>query len=70
MTIRRNPNQGNQDARAAFVDQAAAAPTARVHCFIPAELHHRFKVMALDERTTVTDLVVEAMENLLAGRQS
>ena len=69
MTIRRNPNLGNQKARDSFVDKAAAEDTTRLHCFIPSELHHQFKVMALEGRNHMTALVVEAMQNFVAERQ-
>ena len=70
MTIRRNPNRGNQEARNTFVDQAAAEDSTRLHCFIPSELHYQIKVMALEGRTNMTALVVEALENFVAERQS
>ena len=68
MTIRSNPNRGNQGERDAFIDQAAAADTTRLHCFIPADLHHELKVMALEGRTNMTALVIEALENYV-GKQ-
>ena len=69
MTIRRNPNRGNQQARDAFVDQATSDDTTRLHCFIPSELHYQLKVMALEGRTNMTALVVEALENFVAKRR-
>ena len=69
MTIRRNPNRGSQQARDTFVDQAAAADTERLHCFIPSELHYQLKVLALEGRTTVTALVVEALQGFVAERR-
>ena len=68
MTIRRNPNQGNQEEREAFIEQAAA-DTTRLHCFIPTELHHQLKVMALEERSNMTALVIEALENYVSERR-
>ena len=68
MTIRSNPNRGNQAARDVFVDQVAAEDTTRLHCFIPSDLHHRIKLMAVDERTNMTALVVEALQGLVAER--
>ena len=68
MTIRSNPNRGNQAARDVFVDQVAAEDTTRLHCFIPSDLHHRIKLMAVDERTNMTALVVEALQGLVADR--
>ena len=69
MTIRRNPNRGNQQAREAFVEQASADDTTRLHCFIPSELHHQFKLMALEGRTNMTALVIKALENYVAQQQ-
>ena len=69
MTIRRNPNQGNQEEREAFIEQAAA-DTTRLHCFIPTELHHELKVMAVEGRTNMTALVIEALESYVAERRA
>ena len=69
MTIRSNPNRGNQLERDAFVDQAAALDTARLHCFIPSELHHQLKLMAVEGRTNMTALVVEALEQYVRERR-
>jgi hypothetical protein len=69
MAIRQNPNQGDQANRDSFVDQASAADTTRLHCWIPSGLHHRFKVLALEDRTTMAALVTEAMKNYLAERE-
>ena len=69
MTIRRNPNRGSQGEREAFIDQAASADTTRLHCFIPTDLHHELKIMAVEERTNMTALVIEALENYVAERR-
>ena len=69
MTIRSNPNRGNQVEREAFIDQAASADTTRLHCFIPTDLHHQLKVLALEGRTNMTALVVEALKNYVAERR-
>ena len=68
-TIRRNPNRGNQQARETFVDQASEEDRKRLHCFIPAGIHHQLKQMALDDDTDMTALVVEALENFVAERR-
>ena len=69
MRIRSNPNRGNQVERDAFIDQAASTDTTRLHCFIPTDLHHQLKVMALEGRTNMTALVVDALENYVAERR-
>jgi hypothetical protein len=70
MTIRRNPNRGNQEAREAFVNQAAAEDKTRLHCFIPSELHHQIKLMAVEGRTDMTALVIEALEQYVAQKRA
>ena len=70
MAIRSNPNRGNQGERDAFIDQAAAADTTRLHCFIPTDLHHELKVMALEDWSNMTALVVEALKNYVAERRA
>ena len=70
MTIRRNPNRGSAEARDAFVEQASADEKKRLHCFIPAGLHRQLKVMAFDQETDMTVLVVEALKAYVAQRQS
>ena len=69
MTIRRNPNQGNNQDKEAFIDQAAAPDTTRLHCFIPSDLHMELKLMAVRQGTNVTTLVTEALENYVAERR-
>ena len=69
MTIRRNPNRGDQQARDALVDNVTADDKKRLHCFIPAGLHHTLKLMALNGDTDMTVLVVEALENFVTERR-
>ena len=69
MTIRRNPNRGDQQQRDAFVDQATTEEKKRLHCFIPAGIHRTMKTMALEDDTDMTVLVVEALQNYIAHRQ-
>lgn len=69
MTIRRNPNQGNQEEKEAFIDQATTPETSRLHCNIPADLHMEFKMMAVRQGSNITTLVTAAMENYMAERR-
>ena len=69
MNIRRNPNRGDREARDAFVGQAAADDKKRLHCFIPAGIHRQLKLMAFEDDTDMTALVVEALQNYVAERQ-
>ena len=70
MTMRRNPNRGNQQARDAFIEQTAVADSERLHCFIPSDLHYQLKVMALEGRTSMTALVIEALQGYVAERRA
>ena len=66
----RTRGEGRGDSRAAFVKQAAAEETQQLHCMIPESLHIRFRVMAAQERTTVTALVIDAMTKYMDERSS
>ena len=68
MTLRRRESRSGQDRTAAFVDQAAAEETAQLHCEIPASLHRRLRILAIEENTTMKDLVVSAVEQLLGAK--
>ena len=68
MTLSRRESRSGQERTAAFVDQAAAEETAQLHCEIPASLHRRLRILAIEENTTMKDLVVSAVEHLLAAK--
>ena len=48
---------------------ATAEDTSKLQCWIPSELHHWLKVKALDGRTNMTALVIEALENYRRERE-
>ena len=68
MTLRRRESRGDQERTAAFVEQAAAGETAQLHCEIPAGLHRRLRILAIEENTTMKDLVVSAIGEFLSTR--
>ena len=68
MTMHRKTGRRQEERTAAFVDQAAAADTAQLHCVIPADLHQRLRVAAAYERANITTLVISALENYLETR--
>ena len=51
------------------MDQAATEEKKRLHCFVPAGIHRTMKLMALEDDTDMTVLVVEALQNYIAHRQ-
>ena len=68
MTMHRKTGRRQEDRTAAFVDQAAAADTAQLHCLMPADLHQRLRMVAAQERTNITTLVISALEGYLDTR--
>ena len=68
MTLSSRPKRRQEERTAAFVDQAAAVDTEQLHCLIPAVLHRRLRVTAAEDRTTITNLVVTAIEGYFAAR--
>ena len=68
MTLRGRPARSGDGRTPAFVEKAAAEDKEQIHCGIPASLHCRLRVLAAEERTTITRLEVEAVESHLEGR--
>ena len=67
MTLHSRPGRSQDERMAGFVEKAAAEDTEQLHCLIPASLHRRLRVMAAEDRTTITKLVVAAVEDYLGG---
>ena len=68
MTMRSRPNRRGESRAAAFVEQAVAEETTQLHCNIPDELHHRLRILAAQDRTTMTALVTEALRDYVESR--
>ena len=69
MSINSRPTRDDQQDRTDFVTRATEQDTAKLQCWIPSELHHWLKVNALDRRTNMTALVIEALENYRRERE-
>ena len=70
MTINSRPQRDDHQDRSAFLERATEQDTAKLQCWIPAELHHWLKVKAVDGRTNMTALVIEALLNYRRERES
>ena len=68
MTMHRRDRRRGESRTATFVEQAAAEETAQLHCLIPDELHHKLRMLAAEDRTTITALVTEALNDYVASR--
>ena len=68
MTMHSRSGERREARAAAFADQAAAVETAQLHCLIPEELHYRLRLLAVQERTSMTALVTAAIESYIADR--
>ena len=69
MSINSRPQRDDQQDRNGFLSRATAEDTAKLQCWIPSDLHHWLKVKALDRRTNMTALVIEALENYRRERE-
>ena len=69
MSINSRPQRDDQQDRSAFLDRATQQDTAKLQCWIPSELHHWLKVKAVDGRTNMTALVIEALDNYRRERE-
>ena len=68
MTMHSRPRRRGEGRTATFVEQAAAEEMAQLHCMIPDELHHKLRMLAAQERTTITALVTVALNDYVASR--
>ena len=68
MTINSRPPR-NEEEQSDFLNRAATEDTTKLQCWIPSELHHWLKIKAVDGRTNMTALVVEALENYRRERE-
>ena len=68
MTLHSRPSRRDQEQTEAFVKQAAASETVQLHCNIPSTMHRRLRIIAAEEDTTVTKLILGAVEGYLASR--
>ena len=67
MTLHSRPGRRRDVRSDAFLEQAAAEDMEQLHCQIPAGLHRRLRIRAAEEGTTMTRLVVAAIEGYLDG---
>ena len=69
MSLHSRPHRSREGQREAFVNQAAAEETVQLHCLIPSAMHRQLRILAAQEGTTVTSLVLTALDDYLAGRE-
>ena len=69
MTIRRNPNRGNQEERNAFVGPGSLGGHYQAPLLYPRPLHHQLKMMTLAGHINMTALVIEALKNFVGEHQ-
>ena len=69
MTINSRPPRDDQQDRSGFLNRATQQDTAKLQCWIPADLHLWLKFRAVESRTNMTALVVEALENYRRQRE-
>ena len=69
MTINSRPQRDDHQDRTDFVTRATEQDTAKLQCWIPSELHHWLKVKAVEGRTNMTVLLIQALENYRRERE-
>ena len=63
MSINSRPPRDDHQDRTAFVTRATEQDTAKLQCWIPADLHYWLKEQAVRRRSNMTALVVEALQS-------
>ena len=59
----RRRTETRDDVSAAFIEQVSAEDTVQLHCMVPESLHHRFRMMAAERKTSMTALIIEALSD-------
>ena len=69
MTMHSRPSRKGKGHQAdEFINQVSAEEVVQLHCLIPQNTHRKIRMLAIQEDTTVTNLVREAVETLLNER--
>ena len=69
MTMHSRSSRKGRDQQAdEFINQASAADTVQLHCLIPKNTHRRIRMLAVQEDSNITALVIEALDALLDQR--
>ena len=70
MTINSRPQRDDAERASSFIERATEVETAKLQCWIPADLHQWLKFTAVEDHTNMTALVIQALEDYRTRRQS
>lgn len=65
MVLHARSGRRDSEAKDRVLAEVSAEPTKRLNVEVAASLHRRLKVAAADRETTITDIVVVALEHYL-----
>lgn len=65
MVLQARSGRRDSEAKERVLAEVAAEPTKRLNVEVPASLHRRLKLSAADRETTITEMVIVALENYL-----
>lgn len=66
MALSAKNNRRDRKAKQEALDEATKEDTTRLNAVIPVSLHSKVKIQATQERRTITDIVVEALNEYLS----
>ena len=69
MVLRAKSGRRDSDAKDRVLAEISAEPTKRLNVEIPASLHRRIKVASAASETTITEMVVFAIERHLSSTE-
>lgn len=65
MVLHARSGRRDSETKDRVLAEVSAEPTKRLNVEVPASLHRRLKVAAADRETTITDIVLVALEHYL-----
>jgi predicted HicB family RNase H-like nuclease len=66
MVLKAKTNRRNTEIKEQVIEEVAREETTRLNAMIPVSLHKRVKLQAVEEERSITDIVIESLEEYLS----
>jgi predicted HicB family RNase H-like nuclease len=66
MVLKAKTNRRSTELKEQVIEEVAREETTRLNAMIPVSLHKRVKMQAVEEGRSITDIVIEALEEYLS----
>lgn len=66
MVLKAKTSRRTTETKELAIDEVAREETTRLNAMIPVSLHKRVKLQAVEEERSITDIVIEALDEYLS----